>query len=300
MIHSIHHRHTGAVIFTTEIEADENTSNAVKLGLAVRAAVREGANLSGADLSRANLTGANLSGADLTGANLSGAGLSRANLRWADLSRADLSRADLSGTNLRWADLSGANLTGANLKLADMEVVYTDTEKKNPTIGTLSEIGAKPGDMVEYVHGEKGQFILPDWPGKVLWDMSIYGIPHRLNKSNWRIVSRSGDAVRADATPILNTTGQLKYFGRDILSIFEQALRYADNPSPEHRSEFEAPASSGIGFQNGRILGSMIRSAKLVGSKDFGLARDEIFSAMIMMAKTAIEIDMQNPSGEEH
>ena len=255
MIHSIHHRHTGAVIFTAEIEADENTSDAVKLGLAVKAAVREGANLTGADLSWANLTEANLS----------------------------------------WA-----NLTGANLKLADMEVVYTDTEKKNPTIGTLSEIGAKPGDMVEYVHGEKGQFILPDWPGKVLWDMSVYGIPHRLNKSNWRIVSRSGDAVRADATPILSTTGQLKYFGRDILSIFEQALRYADNPSPEHRSEFEAPASSGIGFQNGRILGSMIRSAKLVGSKDFGLARDEIFAAMIMMAKTAIEIDMQNPSGEEH
>ena len=26
MIHSIHHRHTGAAIFTTEIEADENTS----------------------------------------------------------------------------------------------------------------------------------------------------------------------------------------------------------------------------------------------------------------------------------
>ena len=285
MIHSIHHRHTGAVIFTAEIEADENTSDAVKLGLAVKAAVREGANLTGANLTEANLTEANLSGADL---------------RWADLIEADLIGADLTGADLTLADLRGADLRGADLKLADMEVVYTDTEKKNPTIGTLSEIGAKPGDMVEYVHGEKGQFILPDWPGKVLWDMSIYGIPHRLNKSNWRIVSRSGDAVRADATPILNTTGQLKYFGRDILSIFEQALRYADNPSPEHRSEFEAPASSGIGFQNGRILGSMIRSAKLVGSKDFGLARDEIFSAMIMMAKTAIEIDMQNPSGEEH
>ena len=295
MIHSIHHRHTGAVIFTAEIEADENTSDAVKLGLAVKAAVREGANLTGADLSRADLSWANLTGTNLRSAGLTWADLTEANLRDADLSRADLSRADLTG-----ADLRGADLRGANLKLADMEVVYTDTEKKNPTIGTLSEIGAKPGDMVEYVHGEKGQFILPDWPGKVLWDMSIYGIPHRLNKSNWRIVSRSGDAVRADATPILNTTGQLKYFGRDILSIFEQALRYADNPSPEHRSEFEAPASSGIGFQNGRILGSMIRSAKLVGSKDFGLARDEIFSAMIMMAKTAIEIDMQNPSGEEH
>ena len=78
MIHSIHHLHTGAAIFTTEIEADENTSDAVKLGLAVRAAVREGANLTDADLSRADLSGANL-----TGANLSGAGLTGANLRGA-------------------------------------------------------------------------------------------------------------------------------------------------------------------------------------------------------------------------
>ena len=56
MIHSIHHRHTGAVIFTAEIEADENTSDAVKLGLAVKAAVREGADLSGADLTGAIMT----------------------------------------------------------------------------------------------------------------------------------------------------------------------------------------------------------------------------------------------------
>ena len=73
MIHSIHHRHTGAVIFTAEIEADENTSDAVKLGLAVKAAVREGANLTGANLTEANLTGADLSRADLTEANLRGA-----------------------------------------------------------------------------------------------------------------------------------------------------------------------------------------------------------------------------------
>ena len=73
MIHSIHHRHTGAVIFTAEIEADENTSDAVKLGLAVKAAVREGADLSGADLTGAIMTGADLRGADLRGADLTGA-----------------------------------------------------------------------------------------------------------------------------------------------------------------------------------------------------------------------------------
>ena len=94
MIHSIHHRHTGAVIFTTEIEADENTSDAVKLGLAVRAAVREGANLSGADLSWTNLSVADLTWADLTDANLRDA---------------DLSRADLTGANLRGAIMTENN-----------------------------------------------------------------------------------------------------------------------------------------------------------------------------------------------
>ena len=104
MIHSIHHRHTGAVIFTAEIEADENTSDAVKLGLAVRAAVREGA-----DLSWTNLSGADLSRANLTGADLRSANLRWADLRWADLSRADLSRADLTGANLRGAIMTENN-----------------------------------------------------------------------------------------------------------------------------------------------------------------------------------------------
>ena len=51
-------RFTGAVQFVAEIECDENASRSVKLGLAVRWAVK----------TRANLTGANLSGANLSGA----------------------------------------------------------------------------------------------------------------------------------------------------------------------------------------------------------------------------------------
>ena len=65
-------RWSGTVIFTAEIEAAEDTPTGVRLGLAVKAAVKakaylSGANLSGADLSRAYLSGANLSGADLNG-----------------------------------------------------------------------------------------------------------------------------------------------------------------------------------------------------------------------------------------
>mgnify|MGYP000933558404 CR=1 FL=1 len=86
-----------------EIACDPTTSDWVKLGLAVKAALKSGANLSRANLSRANLSEANLSGADLSGAYLYGANLYEANLSGADLSGAYLSGADLYG-----ADLSGA------------------------------------------------------------------------------------------------------------------------------------------------------------------------------------------------
>lgn len=56
-------RWTSKVIFTAEIDADENTPYSVKLGLAVKSSVKY----------RANLAGANLSGADLSCADLSGA-----------------------------------------------------------------------------------------------------------------------------------------------------------------------------------------------------------------------------------
>jgi uncharacterized protein YjbI with pentapeptide repeats len=89
----------GRVLF--ECEVDSELSLSLRIGAAVKAAVKSRAYLSGADLSGANLSGAYLSGADLSGANLS-----RANL-----SGADLSRANLSGAYLSRADLSGANLS---------------------------------------------------------------------------------------------------------------------------------------------------------------------------------------------
>ena len=79
-------RFTGEVVFTAEIECDDDTPQRVKLGLAIKVAVKARANLSGANLSRANLSDANLSGANLSGANLS-----RANLSGANLSRTNLS-----------------------------------------------------------------------------------------------------------------------------------------------------------------------------------------------------------------
>ncbi len=125
MEYSIKNRWDDSIIVTVDIEATEMTSEARKLGLAAIAAVKKGANLSGANLSYANLSGANLSYANLSYANLSGANLSYAdlsiaNLSYANLSGDDLSYANLYGANLYGANLSYANLSGANLSYADL------------------------------------------------------------------------------------------------------------------------------------------------------------------------------------
>ena len=109
-----------SVIFECEAES---------IKLAVELAIKQNADLSGANLSGANLSGANLYGANLSGANLSVADLSGANLSVADLSGANLSVANLSGAALSGANLSGANLSGAELSRADL---YGDKIDKIP------------------------------------------------------------------------------------------------------------------------------------------------------------------------
>ncbi len=93
-----------------EIDCNADTPDRIKVRLAVKWAIQNGADLYGANLSRANLSSANLSGANLSRANLYGA-----NLRSANLSGANLYGADLSGADLRSADLYGADLRSANL-----------------------------------------------------------------------------------------------------------------------------------------------------------------------------------------
>ena len=105
----IRNRLTGAVQFVSEIEVDENEVRSIKLGLAVRFAIKSGANLRGADLRDAYLSGAYLRDADLRDADLSDADLSDAYLRGADLRGVYLRDADLRDADLRDANLSGAN-----------------------------------------------------------------------------------------------------------------------------------------------------------------------------------------------
>ena len=113
-------RFMGAVQFTAEIDCDDAVTQSVKVGLAVKWAVKSGADLRGANLHGADLYGANLRGANLHGANLRGADLYGANLRGAKLRRANLHGANLYGANLYWANLYWANLRGAYLRGANL------------------------------------------------------------------------------------------------------------------------------------------------------------------------------------
>ena len=124
----VKNRFSGNVQFIAEIDTDSEL-NSVRLGLAVKWARGNGANLSGADLRGADLSGADLRGADLRDAYLSGANLSGADLRGANLSGANLRGADLRDAYLSDANLSGADLRGANLRGADLRGAYLQHNK---------------------------------------------------------------------------------------------------------------------------------------------------------------------------
>ena len=79
MKYEIKNRFTGEVQFIANIKAKKDDAISAKVGLAVRWAIENKADLSGANLSGAYLSGAYLSRANLSGADLSGADLSRAN-----------------------------------------------------------------------------------------------------------------------------------------------------------------------------------------------------------------------------
>ena len=74
----IYNRFSNQVQFTAEIYCPEGTSTDMKIGLSVKWAILNGANLIGSSLYGAILNGAILNGACLDGAILNGANLSGA------------------------------------------------------------------------------------------------------------------------------------------------------------------------------------------------------------------------------
>ena len=113
----IRNRWTNAVQFTADIKCAPDATIGVRIGLAVRWARQNGA----------NLRGANLRGADLYGADLRGANLRDANLR---------------GANLRGADLYGANLRSFK---ADFWAILTTARKEIPGLITAMREGRIDG-----------------------------------------------------------------------------------------------------------------------------------------------------------
>ena len=113
-------RFTGDVQFTAEIKTD-STSKSFQLGLAVRWAIKNNADLRNADLRNADLRNADLRNADLRNADLR-----NADLRNAALSDANLWNADLRSADLRNADLWNANLWNASGNLKYIKTMQID------------------------------------------------------------------------------------------------------------------------------------------------------------------------------
>ena len=128
-IFNILNRLTGAVVFSAEIECKPDELPSIKLGLAVRVAIKARANLAGANLAGADLAVAYLAGANLAGADLARANLARANLAGAYLAGANLAGAYLAGAYLVGANLAGAYLAGADLARANLAGAYLAVAK---------------------------------------------------------------------------------------------------------------------------------------------------------------------------
>jgi hypothetical protein len=137
----ITNRWTGEVQLTARIEASDDTPLGVKIGLAVKWAIKERADLARADLADAYLARADLAGADLAGANLARADLAGAYLAGANLADANLARAYLAGADLAGADLAGADLAGADLAVADL--AGADLARADLAGADLSEEGLR-------------------------------------------------------------------------------------------------------------------------------------------------------------
>jgi hypothetical protein len=174
---NVTNRFSGAVQFTAEIDCGDDAAPSIKLGLAVKWAVKSRANLSRADLSGANLSGADLSGAYLSGANLSGA---------------NLSRADLSGANL-----SGANLSGA--KNAELIIAQTRILPEGDLIGWKKCAGGVivklriPTDAKRsHAFGRKCRAEFADV-------LEVFGAEIGISKHDSKTEYRAGERVTPDA-----------------------------------------------------------------------------------------------------
>ena len=161
----IRNRWTNAVQFTADIKCAPDATIRVRIGLAVRWARQNGANLRGAnlrgaDLYGANLSDANLSDADLYDANMRGANLYGANMRsfkadfWAVLTTA---RKEIPGliSAMREGRIDGSTYSGecaclvgtiANVRHVSANTLEQDSSRPAEQWFSMIKKGDKPGD----------------------------------------------------------------------------------------------------------------------------------------------------------
>ena len=181
-------------MFTAEIECAADELPSIKLGLAVKAAVKARAYLAGANLAGANLAGANLARAYLAGANLAGANLARAYLARANLARAYLADAYLADAKsaefavaqtriLPEGDLIGWKkcLRGVIVKLRIPEAA-----KRSHAFGRKCR--AEYADVIEVIGGEVG---VSQYDGSTEYRAGQRVTPDRFDE-NWQEECSSG------------------------------------------------------------------------------------------------------------
>ena len=124
----VKNRWSGDVQFVAKINCKKNERPEIKMGLAVRWAIKTGANLRNADLRYANLSDADLRCANLYGANLRNAKLRNAKLRNAKLRNAKLRDADLRNANLSYAKHISDRIIDGGLRSDGYRFYLTRTE----------------------------------------------------------------------------------------------------------------------------------------------------------------------------
>ena len=150
----VFNRWSGSVQFEAEIECSDDDTTSIKMGFAVKWAVKTGASLEGANLYRANLYRANLYRASLEGANLDGANLYRANLDGANLDGANLDGANLEGANLEGAN--GINDYVKSIQIETYPICYThDTMQIGCQRHLISEWSAFDDARIRHMDGTK-------------------------------------------------------------------------------------------------------------------------------------------------
>ena len=164
----VRNRWTDVVQFTAEISVTPNMLPSIKLGLAIKLAIKNSADLSGADLRDANLSGANLRCADLSCADLSGA-----NLRDAYLSGAKDADCAIAQTRI----LPEGDLIGWKKCKNDVMVRLRIPEDAPRSHAFGRKCRAKFADVLEVVGGDVG---ISSHDGE-----TIYRMGERVEAPNW-------------------------------------------------------------------------------------------------------------------